>query len=1223
MITTPHTLVHSILNVANKTPEAPCLLAPDKRPLTFSQLMILIKNTHYFLNQCGFDSDTRIALLLPNTVEAAAAFLSVSATSTVIPLNPAATEDELKQYIQLIKPQAIITLANFAQKFKSICAFFNVPIIELISEDEQVAGYFALKGDTSNTAVSSNYVSANDIAMILLTSGSTAVPKIIPVTHQQYCQYLSEAVKLRTATANDRYLNLAYLHHLQGINGLCIPILVGGSCVCASHEKSLLSIDYFNEFSPTFYTALPIQHQQLLSQATTKSIKINKPLKAIITGSAAMSKKVAQALESLFDAPVIDTYGMSETLGICSNPLPPKIRKPGSVGIPFPAVYITLLDQNDEPITSNLSGEIVVNSPWMFSGYLENDDLNKTAFCQYGFRTGDVGYFDEDNYLFITGRVSETINRGGEKISPVEIDEALLAHINIIEAVTFAITDDALGEDVVCAIVSNDKNLTTELVYDFIKESLSSQKTPSQIIMTESIPKGSTGKIQRNQMAGHFKTLIVKNNKATIRQPSSTASEIHQSLASLWAKLLPIKSKIKVDESFFDLGGDSFLFFQLTVLVEKELGIVFPEYALLQGHTLNEQIAHLQSIINAPSKTFKNPTNLSNSDFKRLLSFAHGKEEQQHPDHPFIFPYNEHLSGIPLYFVSAGKYLAAHIKSRPTYDLLSGFNAINLDSYNMAALADYYVEALITLNPAGPYLLGGYCSGGLLAFEIAKRLLEQKKSVPLLIMVDQSLPYRYTGRLAFLPFTENKLIDELTRLEHSDILKDYYPSGWSLDSISSEHYPELYYMSAMIVAERIEARIQQSLELKQIKALAIDAKQVQIQGQLQQQDFENIVFNISVTNSSPVLWPAGQVCITYHWLSNLGRVILWAENKITINEAINPGERYSLVYIVEKLKESAKATLVFSAIDNFGTWFNGNCSINITREITSYNSQPTDLESIYSQDAQGHLTQAIQEYTHYLFSDHENSSNVLLKLAKAVRLARGAKQANDIYKQALSQHDYTLKETVNIHQELARNYASLGDFETSAYHAKKVLKINQNDYLSLSFIGLSYAHKKYYSAANNIFKKIMRELKDNYPEDIIFNITKFIEMISVSNKSSNYIYTFCKKLIKHNPYNLKYYYILGTNLQSIKKYKEAELVLISGIALYPYVSFGYEMLHNIYIQQKQFSKAIVMKYKLCELKPFCIEQHKQLIDLLIQEQRIKDAEDAQIILDTISFIEPS
>ena len=525
---------------------------------------------------------------------------------------------------------------------------------------------------------------------------------------------------------------------------------------------------------------------------------------------------------------------MSETLGICSNPLPPKIRKPGSVGIAFPAVYITLLDQNDKPITSNLSGEIVVNSPWMFSGYLENNDLNKTAFCQYGFRTGDVGYLDEDNYLYITGRVSETINRGGEKISPIEIDEALLAHINIIEAVTFAITDDALGEDVVCAIVSNDKNLTTELVYDFIKESLSSQKTPSQIIMTESIPKGSTGKIQRNQMAVHFKALIIKNNKATIRLPCATTSQIHQSLASLWAKLLPIKTEIKVDESFFDLGGDSFLFFQLTVLVEKELGIVFPEYALLQGHTLNEQIAHLQSIINAPSKTFKNPTNLSNSDFKRLMSIAHGKEEKQHPDHPFIFPYNEHLSGIPLYFVTAGKYLAAHIKSRPIYDLLSGFNAINLDEHNMAALADYYVEVLITLNPAGPYLLGGYCSGGLLAFEIAKRLLEQKKSVPLLIMVDQSLPYRYTGRLAFLPFAANSLIDELTQLEHSNIIKDYYPNEWSIDSISSEHYPELHYMLAMIVAERIEVRIQQSFEHKQIKALAIDAKQVQIQGQVQQ-----------------------------------------------------------------------------------------------------------------------------------------------------------------------------------------------------------------------------------------------------------------------------------------------------------------------------------------------------------------------------------------------------
>ena len=1223
MITTPHTLVHAILNVAHKTPEAPCLLAPVKRPLTFSQLIILIENTHHFLNQCGYDNNSRIALLLPNTVEAAAAFLSVSATSTVIPLNPAATDDELKQYLPLIKPHAIITIANVVQKLKPIFAVFNVPIIELISKDEQGAGYFALKGKVSNTAVLSNYVSANDIAMILLTSGSTAAPKSIPVTHQQYCQYLSEAAKLRTATANDRYLNLAYLHHLQGINGLCLPILVGGSCVCASYQKSLLSIDYFNEFSPSFYTALPIQHQQLLSQATTKSIKINKPLKAIITGSAAMSKKVAQALESLFNAPVIDTYGMSETLGICSNPLPPKIRKPGSVGIPFPDVHITILGLNNEPITSNLSGEIVVNSPWMFSGYLENEVLNKSAFCQYGFRTGDVGYFDEDNYLFITGRVSETINRGGEKISPVEIDEALLAHINIIEAITFAVTDDALGEDVVCAIVSNDKNLTTELVFDFIKDSLSSQKIPSQIIMTESIPKGSTGKIQRKQMADHFKALIVKNNKATIRLPSATATQIHQSLTILWAKLLPSQSQIEADDSFFDLGGDSFLFFQLTVLVEKELGIAFPEYALLQGHTLNEQIAHLQSIINEPSKTFKNPTNLSNSDFKRLLSIAHGKEEKQHPDHPFIFPYNEHLSGIPLYFVSAGKYLPAHIKSRPTYDLLSGFNAINLDAHNMAALADYYVDALITLNPSGPYLIGGYCSGALLAFEIAKRLLDQQKSVPLLIMVDQSLPYRYSGRLAFLPFTENKLIDELSRLEHSDILKDYYPSGWSLDSIQSEHYPELYYMSAMIVAERIEARIQQSLEHKQIKALAIDAKQVQIQWQVQQQDFENIVFIISVTNSSPVLWPAGQVCITYHWLSDLGRVILLAENKITINEAVHPGEKHSLVYNVEKLKESAKASLVFSAIDNFGSWFNGSCSISITRKITDYNCAALDLTSINALQEQSHLTQAIQHYSHYLFSHQEDASKVLIKLAKAVRLARGARGAIDIYKKALSQHVYTIDETVQIHQELAKNYASLNDYEASVIHAKKALQINHQDYLSLSLVGLFHAHKKNYSTASNIFKKILRELKGNYPEEIIFNTQRFIELINDGNKNYNYVSTFCKKLIKHNPYNPFIYYILATNLQSIKKYKEAESVLLSGIEVYPYVSSGYELLHFFYMHQKQFSKAIVMKYKLCELQPFCIEQHKQLITLLIQEQRIKDAEDAQIILAKINFEEQS
>lgn len=1211
METAPNTLVYLIDKVSKNTPNAACLLAPNKKPLSFIQLMVLIEETHHYLNKQGFDNSSRIALLLPNTVEAAAAFLSISASCTVVPLNPAATDVELKQFTQLIKPHAIITIAGLRQKIEGIGNLFSIPLIELVSDDQKGAGYFVLKGEVSNRNSLSNYVSGNDIAIILLTSGSTAAPKIIPITHEHYCHYMTEVVKIRSATSVDRYLNLAYLHHLQGINGICVPIVVGGSCVCSSTEKSLLSIEYFEEFSPTFYTALPVQHQQLLSQAIAKNFVFNGSLRAIVTGSAAMSEHLALSLEHLFNAPVIDTYGMSETLGICSNPLPPDRRKSRSVGIVLPSVDITILGQNDEPVILNIEGEIVVTSPWMFTGYLENDELNKAAFCQYGFKTGDIGYFDADNYLFITGRVNEAINRGGEKVSPAEIDQVLLSHPNITEAVTFAISDKTLGEDIVAAVVTNDKTITPDIIKNFIKDKLSSQKIPSKIFVTEYIPKGPTGKIQRNKMAGYFNSYFHKKNEKIKSLPILTIDQIHQALTILWSKLLPAKTCIKEGESFFDLGGDSFLFFQLTVLVEQELGIFFPENVLLQGQTLRQQTVHLQSVINSSKTQYNPPRGLSSSDFKRLLTFANGKKEKRHTEHPLIFPYNKHLPGIPLYFVSGGKYLAAHIKSRPFYDLTSGFNVINLDANNMAALADYYVDELLKLTPSGPYLLGGYCSGALLAFEIAKRLLAQQKQVPLLIMVDQGLPCFYTGDIAFLPFNSNCIIDELSRLEKSDILKEYYPGSWTLDVIQNEHYPELYYMSAMVVAERIEARIQQKLENNIINSLPDYSRRCDIQAVLDKQSFEEIVFRMTVTNSSGHLWPAGQVCITYHWLSNIGRVILYAENKVTINEALNPGQKYSFLYSVNKLKESAEASLVFSVIDNFGSWFTSSCVLVITRTINTYNSSPLDLVSINKIEEQGHLTQAIQHYYHHIFTYDSDSSEVLLKLAKIVRLARGAQNAIDIYKQALKKHS-SAADSSHIQQDLAENYMSLGDFDAAVFHAKKALQLNHQDYLSLSYLGLAHAHNKNYSTASKVFKKITRELKGRYSKEVVFNIGKFIEIISANSKDNyGYITMFSKILIKHNPYNPINYYIYANNLIAMGKYAEAEQIIFGGIKIYPYISAGYELLYMLYMQQEHFSKAIAIKYKICELKPFCIEQHRQLLQLLNHDQRSQDATDLQ------------
>ncbi len=1205
MKTTPNTLVHLIKNISQKIPNAPCLLAPDKKPLSFIQLIALIESTHRYLNQQGFGSTSRIALILPNTVEAAAAFLSISSTCTVIPLSSTATDIELKQLIPLTKLQAIITTNSLLQKIEVIGNIFDVPIIELISDDENGAGNFILKGGVLRSDFLSNYVSSQDLAMILLTSGSTSTPKIIPIKQGHYCSYLVAATKIRFITFNDRYLNLAYLHHLHGLNGVCVPVIAGGSCVCPSKEQSLLSIKYLEEFNPTFYTALPTQYQQIASQATAKNFVSNGSLRGIITGSSAISRKLTETLESLFNAPVIDTYGMSETLGICSNPLPPNIRKYESVGIALPNVQITVVDQNDSPVMLNSLGEIVVKSPWILTAYLENNELNKTAFCKYGFRTGDIGYLDTDNYLFITGRVNEMINRGGEKISPAEIDQELLSHPNITEAVTFPVNNNLLGKDIVAAIVTNDKTITPDNVQQFIKNKLSSQKIPSQIIVVKNLPKGSSGKIQRNKMAEHFKSYI--NNKHTKSITTLTTNQIQQTLTALWAELLPTNTEIKENDSFFDLGGDSFLFIQLTFLIEKSLGISFSETTLLQGHTIKKQTDHLRSI-SGLSKAQNSPVGLTNSDFKRLLTYSHGKEQNQHPKYPLIFPYNEHLPGIPLYFVYTGNYLAAHIKNRPLYDLTSGFNLIKSNENNFTALADYYVEKILKINPSGPYLLGGYCSGALLAFEIATRLLAQEKSVPLLIMIDQGLPNVYTGNIAFMPFNSTSVIEELSRLENSDILKKYYPFGWTLDIIQSKHYSELFPMTAMIIAERIEARIQQQLEGNEMKPLPDIAKQCDIQVELREKSFDNFIFDLTVTNCSEYLWPAGQVCITYNWLSNLGRVISYSENKVTINCAINPGQKHSFLYKIDKLKESAKVSLVFTMIDNFGSWFDFNYTIEVTTKIDTYDSPTLNLESINKIADRGNLTLAIQNYHRHLHFHKDNSSEVLTKLAKIVRLARGSQNAIDIYHQALKNCTDN-KSILNIHQKLVECYLSLGDLDAVIYHSNKALILNNNNYLILSYLGLAHAHKNNFLIAIKIFNKITSEIKQNYTDEIISNITNFIKISSKENYRD--MNTFCLILIKHNPYNASNHYIYADNLIYARKYKKAEQIILDGIQVYPFWTFGYEMLYSLYMKQEQFSKAITIKYKICALKPFCIEQHKQLLHLLTNEQRLQDAAELQ------------
>ncbi|KAI9883608.1 MAG: hypothetical protein M1823_004623 [Watsoniomyces obsoletus] len=211
---------------------------------------------------------------------------------------------------------------------------------------------------------------------------------------------------------------------------------------------------------------------------------------------------IFHALETTFKAPVVEAYAMTEAAHqMTSNPLPPFPRKPGSVGLPQ-GVDIRILDPTGEELPQGKEGEICIQGENVTKGYINNPEANQTGFTKTGFfRTGDQGKKDEEGYVFITGRIKELINKGGEKISPIELDNVLVQHPNIAEAVTFAVDDEMYGQEIGVAVVLKDKKMDESELKKWMGEKVAKFKIPKKIYFTDQMPKTATGKIQRRMVA--------------------------------------------------------------------------------------------------------------------------------------------------------------------------------------------------------------------------------------------------------------------------------------------------------------------------------------------------------------------------------------------------------------------------------------------------------------------------------------------------------------------------------------------------------------------------------------------------------------------------------------------------------------------------------------------------------------------------------------------------
>jgi acyl-CoA synthetase (AMP-forming)/AMP-acid ligase II len=497
--------------LADHDPAAPAILAPDRPTLSFGELQRLVEGTVTALNRQGIGRDDRVAIVLPNGPEMAASFVAVAAGATTAPLNPAYREEELAFYLGDLKAKALVVLAGEDGPAVTAARRHGAAVLRLRTAPERPAGWFELEPEheaAPATTAHGGFAEADDVALVLHTSGTTSRPKIVPLLQRNLAasaRHIRDTLRL---TADDRCLNIMPLFHIHGlIAAVTSSLSAGASIYCTPGFNALRFFGWLAEAEPTWYTAVPTMHQAILARAGRNAEAIGRAkLRLIRSSSASLPPQVMRELEATFGCPVIESYGMTEAAHqMASNPLPPRARKPGSVGIAA-GPLVRSADQEGRFVPAGEPGEVVISGPDVTPGYESNPDANAKAFFEADgrrwFRTGDEGILDEEGYLRITGRLKEIINRGGEKVSPLEVDEILMDHPAVAQVVTFAMPHDKLGEEVAAAVVLRDGATVEESeLRGFAAGRLADFKVPHRIVILPEIPKGATGKLQRIGLA--------------------------------------------------------------------------------------------------------------------------------------------------------------------------------------------------------------------------------------------------------------------------------------------------------------------------------------------------------------------------------------------------------------------------------------------------------------------------------------------------------------------------------------------------------------------------------------------------------------------------------------------------------------------------------------------------------------------------------------------------
>jgi acyl-CoA synthetase (AMP-forming)/AMP-acid ligase II len=477
------------------------VILPESHSTTYRVLAEQVEALAGMLRGSGLQPGDPVAVVLPNGLEYLTAFLAVCRARLIAaPLNPAYKLEEFRFYLEDAGVKAVIAPPE-AHLVRDVARELGLRVWGARLDAKSAV---VLEGEGLLSAgTTPELPRLDDVALFLHTSGTTSRPKGVPLTHGNLMASIRNIAGHYQLTPDDTGLVVMPLFHVHGLIGATLSTFFAGGTVVVPPRFSA------GAFWPTvkahrvnWYSAAPTIHQVLLLRADADGAPAS-GFRFIRSCSSALAAATMAQLEERFGAPVLEAYAMTEASHqMTANPLPPGVRKPGTVGRGA-NVDVAIMDEAGNLLPAGTPGEVVIRGPNVTRGYHNNAAANQAAFTNGWFRTGDRGVLDADGYVTLIGRIKELINRGGEKISPLEVDAALLAHPAVAEAATFGAADAKYGEEVHAAVVLK-ADATAEHLQAHCRDRLADFKVPKVIHLVEELPKGPTGKVQRRFVAQAF-----------------------------------------------------------------------------------------------------------------------------------------------------------------------------------------------------------------------------------------------------------------------------------------------------------------------------------------------------------------------------------------------------------------------------------------------------------------------------------------------------------------------------------------------------------------------------------------------------------------------------------------------------------------------------------------------------------------------------------------------